>query len=52
MQIMKYEKPSVTSLGSLRELTRLGAGPDCDGGAFGITGSPGDGSTVGCYRSS
>ena len=46
-----YEKPTVERFGSLRELTKLGAGPDCDGGAFGITGGPGDGSTVRCNRS-
>lgn len=52
MQRMTYAKPEVRDLGTLRELTQLGAGPDCDGGAFGITGSPGDGSTVGCSRNS
>lgn len=45
---MHYTRPSVTDLGTLRQLTQLGAGADCDGGAFGIPGSPGDGSTIGC----
>jgi len=46
-----YSRPVLEKFGSLREITRLGAGPDCDGGALGISGGPGDGSTVGCYSS-
>lgn len=46
-----YSKPQLERFGSLRELTQLGAGPDCDGGAFGVPGGPGDGSTVNCYPS-
>jgi hypothetical protein len=52
MQSITYEKPSVVDLGTLRALTRLGAGPDCDGGAFGIAGGPGDGSSTKCFRHS
>jgi hypothetical protein len=44
-----YAKPQVERFGPLRELTLFGAGPDCDGGAFGITGGPGDGSSTKCY---
>jgi hypothetical protein len=44
-----YSKPRVERFGSLRELTQYGAGPDCDGGAFGVPGGPGDGSSNRCY---
>lgn len=43
-----YRRPKLERFGSLRELTLLGAGPDCDGGAFGIAGGPGDGSSTRC----
>ena len=45
-----YQKPTLERFGSLRDLTQLGAGADCDGGIFGITGSPGDGSDILCSR--
>jgi hypothetical protein len=38
----------VTELGSLRELTLIGCGPDADGGIFGIA----DGNLRQCFRSS
>lgn len=38
-----YLKPRLVRYGSLRELTLLGAGPDCDGGP-----AMGDGSTTQC----
>jgi len=44
---MHYTKPSVTDFGTLRHLTQLGSGPDCDGGALGI-GGPSDGSSTKC----
>lgn len=31
-----YIKPRLERFGSLRELTRIGFGADCDGGIFGI----------------
>jgi len=42
---MGYAKPTVTDLGSLRELTRIGCGPDADGGIFGIA----DGTIRACF---
>lgn len=42
-----YVKPQVEKFGSLRELTQIGTGADCDGGVLGII----DGSWVGCNRS-
>jgi hypothetical protein len=46
--MQNYAKPSVTDLGTLRQLTQIGQNPDCDGGIFGI----GNGSTILCSRSS
>lgn len=45
--MQNYSKPSVTDLGTLRQLTQLGLNADCDGGIYGI----GDGSTIGCRAS-
>jgi hypothetical protein len=47
-----YNKPQVVKFGTLRELTQLGLGADCDGGiSIGpITVVP-DGSDIGCRRS-
>src|SRR5690606_771059 len=39
-----YIKPKLERFGSVRELTRLGTNPDCDGGIFGI----GDGDELFC----
>lgn len=39
-----YASPKLERFGSMRELTLLGFGPDCDGGIFGI----GDGRAIGC----
>lgn len=43
-----YAKPVVSDLGSLRDLTRIGCGPDADGGFLGIA----DGNLSTCFRSS
>src|SRR5690606_11049390 len=45
-----YQRPTIERYGSLRDLTQLGAGADCDGGIFGINGSAGDGSSMFCSR--
>ena len=45
--MQNYARPSVTDLGTLRQLTQVGLNPDCDGGIHGI----GDGSTLGCRAS-
>jgi len=37
-----YIKPKLERFGSVRELTRLGTNPDCDGGIFGIGIGDGD----------
>jgi hypothetical protein len=39
-----YVKPAVKRFGTLRELTRIGFGPDGDGGIWGFL----DGCTWGC----
>lgn len=39
-----YNSPNLERFGSMRELTQLGLGPDCDGGIYGIA----DGSWKGC----
>jgi len=47
--MQNYAKPSVTDLGTLRQLTQQGLDSNCDGGVvWGI----GDGSWVNCSRSS
>lgn len=43
-----YTKPSVTDLGTLRQLTQIGTNADCDGGIYGIA----DGTWIGCTRTS
>lgn len=43
-----YESPRLERFGSMRELTLLGLGPDCDGGIFGIA----NGAWVGCKDNS
>jgi hypothetical protein len=45
-----YSKPMLEKFGSLRELTELGAGADCDGGLFGS--GIADGSTLLCNSNS
>lgn len=47
-----YQKPTLDRFGSLRDLTQLGMGADCDGGILGISGSPGDGSSLFCANRS
>jgi len=39
-----YVKPQVQRFGTVRELTQLGLGQDCDGGIWGIA----NGSALGC----
>jgi hypothetical protein len=43
-----YAKPRVVDFGTLRDLTRIGCGPDYDGGIFGIA----DGRLRTCFRTS
>ncbi|MEX0907487.1 MAG: hypothetical protein WD054_04075 [Gemmatimonadota bacterium] len=48
-----YFKPELERFGSLRDITQLGSGPDCDGGVWGINpGTPADGSSNRCDTSS
>jgi len=49
-----YVKPEVVKFGTLRELTQIGLGSDCDGGIAGITtgiAAATDGSWLKCRRS-
>ena len=49
-----YVKPEVVKFGTLRELTQIGVGSDCDGGIAGITtgiATATDGSWLKCRRS-
>lgn len=46
-----YHRPILEKFGPFRELTRLGASVDCDGGVNGINpGTPADGSSTNCPR--